>query len=333
MKKYRHVAIGGTFDRLHRGQKNLIDKAFKLGEKITIGLANAKLSQGKLLSQTIQPYSTRKKILEDYISSKKNSHRGSIIELNDIHGPAAIDATFDAIVITPETYDNAVKINKRRQESNLQPLKIVAAPLIKGEDTKIIRSERIRMGEIDSEGNSYLKLFTTKKTLTLPRYLRSKLRKPLGLIYNSTPKIIDYLNTINPVVIISTGDVITKALLQENVIPSVQIIDHRKQRQDIPAKNRILELARALRAKNAAGTISQSAVLALYKGINLYFAKKQPQQVVIEGEEDLLALPAILLSPLGSIVLYGQPNEGVVAITIDESLKKTICQLLEKFNY
>ena len=43
--------------------------------------------------------------------------------------------------------------------------------------------------------------------------------------------------------------------------------------------------------------------------------------LVVDGEEDLLALPSILFAPLNAYVLYGQPNEGIVVVSVTESLK------------
>ena len=43
--------------------------------------------------------------------------------------------------------------------------------------------------------------------------------------------------------------------------------------------------------------------------------------VLIEGEEDLLTIPAVMEAPLGAVVFYGQPLEGVVAVRVDEESK------------
>jgi len=53
-------------------------------------------------------------------------------------------------------------------------------------------------------------------------------------------------------------------------------------------------------------------------------------RIFVRGEEDLAALPAILLAPEGSVVLYGQPDEGVVFVSITKSKKEEILDLLDK---
>ena len=56
--------------------------------------------------------------------------------------------------------------------------------------------------------------------------------------------------------------------------------------------------------------------------------------IKVSGEEDLAVLPAVLLAPLNSLVLYGQPRKGIVVIKVTEKkkkeIKKVICQFQEK---
>ena len=40
-------------------------------------------------------------------------------------------------------------------------------------------------------------------------------------------------------------------------------------------------------------------------------------KIVVEGEEDLATLPAILYAPPGSVVVYGQPDEGSVLVKVN----------------
>ncbi len=51
---------------------------------------------------------------------------------------------------------------------------------------------------------------------------------------------------------------------------------------------------------------------------------------MVDGEEDLATLPAILYAPLGSAVVYGQPNEGSVLVMVTPEKKKQIENLMKQ---
>jgi uncharacterized protein (UPF0218 family) len=39
--------------------------------------------------------------------------------------------------------------------------------------------------------------------------------------------------------------------------------------------------------------------------------------VVVDGEEDLATLPALVAAPTGASIVYGQPGEGMVLVEVD----------------
>jgi GTP-dependent dephospho-CoA kinase len=103
------------------------------------------------------------------------------------------------------------------------------------------------------------------------------------------------------------------------VSPNLEIIDMKEQRRArvAPAltENRI-----SFNVVNEPGTISVESLYALDKCLGrLKIDSKASMRLVVEGEEDLLVLPVVAFFPQGSVVFYGQPNEGLVVVNIDES--------------
>ena len=56
----------------------------------------------------------------------------------------------------------------------------------------------------------------------------------------------------------------------------------------------------------------------------------KPIQILVKGEEDLAALPAIAMAPLSSVIIYGLPDKGAVLVRVTESKKKEIQSLLDR---
>ncbi|MCW4027273.1 MAG: GTP-dependent dephospho-CoA kinase family protein, partial [Candidatus Bathyarchaeota archaeon] len=53
-------------------------------------------------------------------------------------------------------------------------------------------------------------------------------------------------------------------------------------------------------------------------------------KVLVEGEEDLLTLVAVLSAPLGSLVVYGQPRTGIVGVGVTEAAKRKFRGIVER---
>ncbi|MCS7140375.1 MAG: phosphopantetheine adenylyltransferase [Candidatus Nezhaarchaeota archaeon] len=159
VKPFSLIAVGGTFDRLHRGHKELLRTAFKVGEKVIIGLTSDEMVARTKGNASISKFEDRKKGLEEWIEkeglAKEADHE--IVLINDVYGTAIYDNRLEALVVSEETYQRAITINKIRIERGLKPLIIIVMPMVLARDGKPISSTRIRRGEIDEEGELLLK--------------------------------------------------------------------------------------------------------------------------------------------------------------------------------
>ncbi len=152
-RKYRRVAVGGTFEFLHRGHRALLEKALEVGEKVLVGLTTDELAArlGKKLSKS---YEDRYRQLKQFFEERGVVNRVEIKPLNDVYGVDILvyNPEYEAIIVSEETKRRAYEINEMRKARGLRELDIVVVPLIVAENGKPISSTRIRQGIIDEEG-------------------------------------------------------------------------------------------------------------------------------------------------------------------------------------
>ena len=158
--------------------------------------------------------------------------------------------------------------------------------------------------------------------------LRIKLKKPLGTLirgsFAETMKTFkDIVEDEKPTAIISVGDTVSKNLQENHIIPQVSIIDNRVMRRS--ARSIALTMEKTVTVKNPQGTITEEAHKAIREAIKSNYHVK----IVVDGEEDLLALIAVLYAPENSFVVYGQPYEGIVAIKVTPEKKTEIAEILK----
>ena len=147
-KGVKKVVIGGTFDIFQKGHETLLKKSFKLGE-VEIGLTSDKMAKS-LRKRKVKSFKERKKELTNFIL-KEFKVRPKIFKIEDKFG-FTLKKDFDFIIVSPETYETAVEINKKRLKRKKKLIEIVQINFVLAEDGKPISAERIAKGEIDREG-------------------------------------------------------------------------------------------------------------------------------------------------------------------------------------
>jgi pantetheine-phosphate adenylyltransferase len=152
MTKYHKVAVGGTFDQLHKGHKALLSKAFEVGEKVVIGLTSDEFVAKMTKPHKTAPYNKRKHDLEAFLCARGFGGRADIVALKDSTG-IMMATDFDALVVSQETAHVGEDINKKRLRAGLTALQIITVPLVPAENSHPISTTRIRRGEIDRSGH------------------------------------------------------------------------------------------------------------------------------------------------------------------------------------
>jgi len=152
MEQFDLVAMGGTFDIIHSGHMALLNKSFSISSKVIIGLSSDQLAakRGKNLTND---YSKRLSSLKSIIEKNFPNSSYEVSKLENDFGPAVIEDSMKALVVSEETSDKGLHLNELRAEQNLPPVEIVVVPMVLAKDGKAISSTRIKNSEIDINGN------------------------------------------------------------------------------------------------------------------------------------------------------------------------------------
>lgn len=344
--KFKLTCLGGTFDHFHKGHEFFLEKAFEVAQEVIIGVTSDNFAQKKVLPHAISSFKKRKEELEIFLKKKGllKIKRAEIIKIEGVFDSSILDPKIECLVVSQETRKKAGFLNKKRLENRLSPLKVVVIPLLRGSNGEPISSLKIRLGEIDRKGRLIVDEPFFKKTHRLPQSLRPTLRKPLAkLLLGSEENLREAISKLKielrkfpPTKFITVGDVVTLSSIREGIVPDLAIVDFRVGRKEIYRDLSQLGFCSKVRVRevlNKPGTLTPALFLAI-KGFiekSLISTNKKPLVVKVSGEEDLATLPAVLLSPLNSLVCYGQPKEGIVAIMVTEKMKEEIRKLVLQF--
>ena len=146
-----------------------------------------------------------------------------------------------------------------------------------------------------------------------------ELKDPLGDLWaasveDNVIRLKAFLEKEKPPYFATVGDFVTSHILDADIHPEIAVVDHKIMRRDVDPVEFNCD---HLEAKNPPGTITKQSQEALYSALEYHNGFR----LVVDGEEDLLVLPLMAMLPEGSVIVYGQPREGMVVITLTEEKK------------
>jgi len=325
------IVCGGTFDHFHKGHSSFLKFACSVGKKLIIGITSDEfVGRWKIEGggwNQIESFEERKKAVLDLIKKNKVSNKVEIVKIDDLFGPTLSESLIDGIVISENTKKGAEIINQKRKKLNLNPLKIFISPSVSAENGKLISSAGIRNGEIDREGKLYIKPAWLNVDLVLPEILRKEFKKPFGVLKVDISERQNQFNWI-----VTVGDVTTKKLNQLSINQKISVIDFKVARRETFSSFSDLGFCGneiVITAENPAGHIMHDL---FSKSLNIFKSNFEKRVIFkIIGEEDLVVLPLALVAPLGTIIYYGQPEQGIMRVEISEKIKKIAFGLVDEF--
>lgn len=168
-----------------------------------------------------------------------------------------------------------------------------------------------------------------KVDYTLTPKLRVFLKEPFGILIEGPPQetmrqLAVLVADQKPPRVITVGDVVTENMHKSGFSPQLSVIDYKSLRDQHMPKQPPVE--KTVCVENPQGTITDAAEAAVKEALDAAVHT----HVIVEGEEDLLTLVAVLYAPYDSFVVYGQPHVGIVIAKATKERKEKVKELLKE---
>lgn len=313
MSKHKKIALGGTFDHFHKGHQLFLLFAAELAEQLVIGVTTEVMIKSKVMVEAIEPFEVRAEAVKAFCRSLPLKNKVDVVPLTDPYGPTVFNTSIEALAVTTNTESGARMINKKRAEIGLAQLPVYVRELEAAEDNSIISSERIRLGQLNRNGRVYKKIL--ENGLVLTQKQRRFFSAPQGEIVT---------NPSFAKLTIVVGDTSLETFHHNHWPYNLGIVDLIKERKSYSPPV-ISKEEFTIQAPNPPGVITRETVAALEKCL-----VEQHKHLLINGEEDLVAVAAMLLSPLGVKIYYGQPQQGIVESSVTEANKEAFASILSE---
>ena len=312
------------FDRFHVGHQALIDRLSDMSNPIAVVTGGEIVGRDLDLQCIFQPIEMRLAKLKEYLVEEELDSTIDAIIMTQFDDLLSIDGPTTFLMYQGPCCDEVRSgaLDKRTKHDDvLDYLKPFRAY-----DGNKLTSARIRKGEIDREGK---RLRGTKEP---PRKLdfsqRSDLKSPKGNLYHKNDgspqeRVAARIDEDNPKCVIAVGDVTAATLIEVGYTPDVSIVDGMTKRGKFEGS---FSGEREYMFYNPAAVLYPEA----WSTIDTAIHDKKKSLVVVDGEEDLMGFPGVLLAPKGSVMLYGQPEAGIVWVPVHKENKSLARTILDK---
>jgi len=155
-----------------------------------------------------------------------------------------------------------------------------------------------------------------------------RLKTPLGQLFRGTPietmpRLKMLVQQSKPSKLTTVGDVVSRETLEAGIQVNLRIVDQMTLRKRISPIE--IRAERTYKVRNPAGIITREAWDTIREAL-----KDKEALILVDGEEDLLAIPAVLESPDNALVVYGQPSEGLVVVTASFEKKSEVRKITNR---
>lgn len=144
---FEHVAVGGTFDRLHAGHRLLLAAtALVCSKQVYAGITADNLLAKKSHKQLLHDYEARRAAAVDFMVLVRPGLTVTAGALSDPQEPtqAELDPTMRALVVSQETLPGGQAINAGRTARGFEQLQLVVVGLVGGGSDSKLSSTALR---------------------------------------------------------------------------------------------------------------------------------------------------------------------------------------------
>ncbi len=155
--------------------------------------------------------------------------------------------------------------------------------------------------------------------------LLNTLKEPLGKIIQEQDLSAEISQDDLCIVI---GDESAYTLYKKGFKLKLAIIDYKTQRETrLDLKDYLTKIGdKVIKVDNPQGMITEE----LWEAVEAALESDTEVRIEVNGEEDLATIPCVILAPIGTVIVYGMPNQGLVVARVDEKRKELAQKALAK---